>query len=326
MDRMRATMAAAVLAAASLVSTTAFAQEWPSRPVRIVNPFPGAGATDTLARILADHFATAFKQSFFVEARGGAGGQIALKGIADTPHDTHTLIISTVSLLAVQPTANPKLGFDPHRDIANIAYVAGTPLVFCVNPSLGVKTPDEFVAHARNSAKPLSYSSSGVGTMGHLVAESFAQRLNVKFEHVPYKGAAQGLTDLAGGHIVFSAQTVSSSAGLIQGGALRAVVVSSNTRLPDYPDLPTFKEAGYSEMTANTWFALSGAASLPDDLVQKINREVVRAMAQPQVQQALRTQGFTTEGLTPAEFRTLIASETARWKPVIEAAGLVGQQ
>jgi tripartite-type tricarboxylate transporter receptor subunit TctC len=231
-----------------------------------------------------------------------------------------------VSLLAVQPTANPKLGFDPHRDVTNIAYVAGTPLVFCVNPSLGVKTLDEFVAHARNSPKPLSYSSSGVGTMGHLVAESFAQKINVKFEHVPYKGAAQGLTDLAGGHIVFSAQTVSSSAGLIQGGALRAVVVSSNARLPDYPGLPTFKEAGYPDMTANTWFALSGAASLPDAVIQKINREVLRAMAQPQVQQTLRTQGFTTEDLSPAEFRTLITSETARWKPVIEAAGLVGQQ
>ena len=121
MNRMRATLAAAVLAAASLAPTTAMAQEWPSRPVRIVNPFPGAGATDTLARILADHFATVFKQSFYVEARGGAGGQIALKAIADAPQDTYTLIISTVSLLAVQPTANPKLGFDPHRDIANIA-------------------------------------------------------------------------------------------------------------------------------------------------------------------------------------------------------------
>ncbi len=326
MNRMRATLAAAVLAAAALVSTSAFAQEWPSRPVRIINPFPGAGATDTLARILADHFTTVFKQSFYVEARGGAGGQIALKAIADAPQDTYALIISTVSLLAVQPTANPKLGFDPHHDIANIAYVAGTPLVFCVNPSLGVKTPDEFVAHARNSAKPLTYSSSGVGTMGHLVAELFAQKVNVKFEHVPYKGAAQGLTDLAGGHIVFSAQTVSSSAGLIQGGALRAVVVSSNARLPDYPELPTFKEAGYPEMTANTWFALSGAASLPSDLVQKINREVVRALSQPQVQQTLRTQGFTNEDMSPAEFKALIAAETARWKPVIEAAGLVGQQ
>jgi tripartite-type tricarboxylate transporter receptor subunit TctC len=326
MDRMRIALAAAVLAAASLASTTAMAQEWPSRPVRIVNPFPGAGATDTLARILADHFATVFKQSFYVEARGGAGGQIALKAIADAPQDTYTLIISTVSLLAVQPTANPKLGFDPHRDIANIAYVAGTPLIFCVNPSLGVKTLEEFVAHARKSNKPLSYSSSGVGTMGHLVAESFAQKVNVKFEHVPYKGAAQGLTDLAGGHIVFSAQTVSSSAGLIQGGALKAVAVTANARLPDYPDLPTFKEAGHPEMTANTWFALSGAASLPDDLVQKINREAVRAMAQPQVQQTLRTQGFTTEDLSAAEFRALVSSETARWKPVIEAAGLVGQQ
>jgi tripartite-type tricarboxylate transporter receptor subunit TctC len=325
MNRIRAVLAAVAVTAAGFVSAAAVAQEWPSRPVRIVNPFPGAGATDTLARILADHFATVFKQSFYVEARGGAGGTIALKSIVDSPQDAYTFIITTVSLLAVQPTANPKLGFDPQRDVTNIAYVAGTPIVLCVNPSLGVTKMDEFVAHARNSAKPLTYSSSGVGTMGHLLAEAFAQKLNVKFEHVPYKGAAQGLTDLAGGHIVFSAQTVSSSAGLIQGGALKAIVMTSNSRLPDYPDVPTFKEAGYPEMTSTTWFSLSGAASLPNDLVEKINREAAVAMAQPQVQQTLRIQGFATETMSPAEFKAFIAAETARWKPVIEAAGLVGQ-
>ena len=325
MNRIRAAIAAAAVMAASLISAAAGAEEWPSRPVRIINPFPGAGATDTLARILADHFAIVFKQSFYVEARGGAGGQIALKSVADAPQDTHTFIITTVSLLAVQPTANPKLGFDPHRDVANIAYVAGTPLVFCVNPSLGVNTVDEFIAHARKSAKPLTYSSSGVGTMGHIVAESIAQKLNIKFEHVPYKGAAQGLTDLAGGHIVFSAQTVSSSAGLIQGGTLKAIVMTSDARLPDYPNVPTFKETGHPEFSANTWFSLSGAAGLPDDIVQKINREAAVAMAQPQVQQTLRTQGFATDPMSPAEFKAFIAAETARWKPVIEAAGLVGQ-
>ena len=318
-------LAGLAVAASGALATPAMSQDWPTRPVRIINPFPGVGATDTLARILADHFATVFKQSFYVEARGGAGGQIALKSIADSPQDTHTFIMSTVSLLAVQPTANPKLGFDPHRDVTNVAYVAGTPLVFCVHPSLGAKTVDEFVALARKNPKPLTYSSSGVGTMGHLVAELFAQRINVKFEHVPYKGAAQGLTDLAGGHIGFSAQTVSSSAGLIQGGAIRAIVMTSNARLPDYPDVPTFKEAGHPELTSNTWFSLSGAASLPADLVQKINREVTVAMAQPQVQQTLRTQGFAAEAMSPADFKAFIAAETARWKPVIEAAGLVGQ-
>jgi tripartite-type tricarboxylate transporter receptor subunit TctC len=325
MNRIGAAIAAAALAAASLASTPAVAEDWPSRPVRIINPFPGAGATDTLARILADHFAVVFKQSFYVEARGGAGGQIALKSVADTPQDAYTLIITTVSLLAVQPTANPKLGFDPHHDVANIAYIAGTPLVFCVNPSLGVNTVDEFMAYARNSTKPLTYSSSGVGTMGHIVAESIAQKLKLKFEHVPYKGAAQGLTDLAGGHIIFSAQTLSSSAGLIQGGTLKAIVMTSDARLLDYPNVPTFKETGHPEFTANTWFSLSGPASLPDDVVEKINREAAVAMAQPQVQQTLRTQGFTTDPMSPAKFKAFIAAETARWKPVIEAAGLVAQ-
>jgi tripartite-type tricarboxylate transporter receptor subunit TctC len=325
MKRVHAALAALAIAGASLVATAAAAQDWPSRPVRIVNPFPGAGASDTLARMLADHFSTVFKQSFYVETRAGAGGTIGVKSIADSPPDGHNFVISTISLLAIQPTANPKLAYAPLRDLTNIAYVAGTPIVFCVNPSLGVKTLDEFLAHARKSAKPLTYSSSGVGTMGHLVAESFAQKANVKFEHVPYKGAAQGLTDLAGGHIVFSAQTMSSSAGLIQGGSLKAIVTTAHTRLPDYPDLPTFKEAGHPDMSSTTWFSLSGPANLPNDIVEKVNREAARALAQPQVRQTLRTQGFITETMSPAEFKAFIAAEIARWKPVIEAAGLVAK-
>lgn len=323
MNRIRTTLVALVTAAASFFATAAIAQEWPNRPVRIVNPFPGVGASDTLGRILADHFTTVFKQSFYVETRAGAGGTIAAKSVVDSPPDGYNLIVTTISLLTLHPTVNPKLGYNPQRDLTNIAYVAGTPIVFCVNPSIGVKTLDDFLAYAKKSAKPLTYSSSGVGTMGHLVAEFFGPKVGLKFEHVPYKGAAQGLTDLAGGHIAFSAQTVSSSAGLIQSGALKAVVTTSPARLPDYPDLPTFKESGHPDMSSTTWFSLSGPAGMPADLVQKIHREAARAMAQPQVQQMLRVQGFVTETMSHDEFKAFVARETARWKPVIEAAGLV---
>ena len=194
-DRMRIALAAAVLAAAALASTTAMAQEWPLRPVRIVNPFPGAGATDTLARVLADHFATVFKQSFYVEARGGAGGQIALKAIADAPQDTYTLIISTVSLLAVQPNRQSKARLRPaprHRQHRlRRRHPAGV-----LRQSIARRQNARGIRGARaqecKAAELFVVRRRHHGPSGR---QYFAQKVNVKFEHVPYKGAAQGLTD-----------------------------------------------------------------------------------------------------------------------------------
>jgi len=325
MNRLSAALVGLALAGASIFATAASAQNWPNRTVRIINPYPGGGAADTLARLLADHFTTVFGQPFIVEARGGAGGQLGVQFVANTEPDGYNFVITNASLLALAPTVNPKLPYNPTRDLTNIAYVAGTPTVFAVNAKSGVKTLDEFLAFARKSAKPLAYSSSGLGTTGHLVAEAFAKKLKLKVEHVPYKGAQQGLTDLAGGHIDFASQTLSSTAGLIQGGSLTAVVTANPKRLEDYPNLPTLAELGHPDLSGTTWFALSAPAKLPNDIVQKINREVAVAMAKPEVQQMMRNQGLVTETMSVEEFNKFIATEAARWKPVIEEAGLVQQ-
>jgi tripartite-type tricarboxylate transporter receptor subunit TctC len=306
-----------------LAPALAQAQAWPTRPVRIVNTFAAGGAADLLARTVADGLTTAFGQPFIVETRAGAGGAIGVQSVMATPPDGYTFVITNVSILVLAPISNPRLGYAPLRDLVNIAYIAGSPIVLSVNPASGIKTLDAFIAAARKGGKPLPYSSSGVGSMGQLFAESFAQQAGIAVEHVPYKGASQGLLDLVGGHISFAAQTLTSTFGQLQAGTLTAVAPTADRRLPDFPDLPTFREQGYPDMVTTTWFSLSGPAGIPPEIVQKVNRTVVSTMARPEIDQRMRQEGMVTQPLTPAEFRQLIETETVRWKPVIERAGLV---
>ncbi|MFL6935394.1 MAG: Bug family tripartite tricarboxylate transporter substrate binding protein [Xanthobacteraceae bacterium] len=314
----------ACIALATLLATpAASAQDWPTRPVRIVNTFAAGGTADVLARTVAEHLSSAFGQQFFVETRPGAGGSIGVQSVVNSPPDGYNFVITNVSLLVLQPLTNPKIGYDPDRDLVNVAYIAGAPVVLSVNAAGGAKTLQDFIAAGKNGAKPLTYSSSGLGSMGHLLTELFAQKAGLKVEHVPYKGAAQSLMDLVGGHIDFSCQTVSSTAAQLRSGALRGLATTSNERLPDYPDLPTFTELGFADLVSTTWFSLSGPAGLPDEIVRRVNREVVRAMSKPEAQRRLQQDGLVTEPLNPEQFRSLIAAETVRWKPVAERAGLM---
>jgi tripartite-type tricarboxylate transporter receptor subunit TctC len=193
-----------------------------------------------------------------------------------------------------------------------------------VNAQNGAKTLKEFIEQARTSEKPLTYSSSGVGSSGHLFGENLAHLAGVKFEHVPYKGASQGLTDLAGGHIAFSVQTVSSAAALVRAGTLRALAHTGKTRLPDFPEISTFKEQGY-DMVALLWFSLSGPAGLPKDIVGKVNAEINRAVRLPEVEARLRRDGLIADPMSVEEFSKFIDAEVAIWKPGLERAGLIGK-
>jgi tripartite-type tricarboxylate transporter receptor subunit TctC len=313
----------ALVMSALMVATVA-ADDWPSRPVRMVNTFAAGGTADVLTRLVADHLSGAFKQQFFVETRAGAGGSIGVQSVANSPPDGYNFVLTNITQLVLLPISNPKLGYDPHRDLTNIAYVAGAPIMISVNAASGVRTFNDFSAHATRSAKPLTYSSSGVGSSGHLVGESFAQKTGIRVEHVPYKGASQGLMDLVAGHIFFSAQTVSSTAAQVRAGTLNAIVHSHATRLPDFSDVPTFKEMGV-DLVATTWFSISGPAKLPQDIVEKMNREVARAVSRPEVQQRLRQDGLIPETMSVEQLKAHIEAETVRWKPVLEQAGLIGK-
>jgi tripartite-type tricarboxylate transporter receptor subunit TctC len=321
---MRRIFAGLALAGVLSAPVASVADEWPSRPVRMVNTFAAGGTADVLTRLVADHFSTVFKQQFYVETRAGAGGTIGVKSVIESPPDGYNFVLTNVTHLVLLPVGQPKLGYDPLRDLANIGYIAGSPIVLSVNSKSGeAKSIKDFIGWGQRG-KPLTYSSSGLGSSGHLVAESFAQMAGIKIEHVPYKGASQGLADLVGGHIAFSAQTVSSSAAMVRSGTLTALIHSGKERLADFPDVPAFKELGY-DIVATTWFTLSGPAKLPNDIVQKVNREMVAAMSKPEMRERLRHDGLIADPMSVEELRKFIEGEQARWKPVIERAGLVGK-
>ena len=321
MTNIRAVLA---LAGALTMTAPAAADEWPSRPVRMVNTFAAGGTADVLTRLVADQLSATFKQQFFVETRAGAAGTIGVKSVVDSPPDGYNFALTNITHLVLAPISNPKLGYDPKRDLTNIGYVAGSPIMLSVSANGSIKTLKDLIEQSRSTDKPLTYSSSGVGSSGQLVAEDFARKAGIKIEHVPYKGASQGLTDLVGGHIVFSAQTVSSTAALVRGGQLRAIAHSGAERMPDFPDVPTLKESGH-DVVATTWFSISGPAHLPKDIVEKVNREIARAVSNPEAQERLRRDGLIAHIMSVDELSKYIDAETVRWRPVLDQLGLIGK-
>jgi tripartite-type tricarboxylate transporter receptor subunit TctC len=310
------------LLAVVIAAPASAADDWPSRPVRIVNTFAPGGAADILARIVADHLTTAFKQQFFVETRAGAGGAIGVQTVAASDPDGYNFVITTLSLAVIGPFMNPKIGYDPMKDLTYVGYIAGSPILFITSAKSGMRTLKEFVARSKSSAKPLTYGSSGLQAVGHMVAQSFALQANLKFEIIPYKGASQSIVDVVANHIDFATPTVTSASGQLRGGTVTGLAVSSEQRLPDYPDVPTFKELGY-DLVATNWFALAGPAGLPADIVRKVNHEINVAMAKPESQQRMREDGMLVHAMDAAQFRKFVEDEGVRWKPVVERAGLV---
>lgn len=299
----------------------AAAADWPTHPVRIVNTFAPGGAADILARMAAEQLTKTFGQQFYVETRAGAGGVIGVDTIAHTEPDGYNFVITTLSLTAINPLINSKIGYDPFKDLTHVAYLAGSPIVFLVGAKSSIKTVQDFVAKAKASPKPLTYGVSGLASAGQMVAESFAQLAGVKFQVVPYKGASQSQLDLVAGNIDFATPTVTSAAGQLQGGTVTALAHTGSKRLPDYPNVATFKELGY-DLVATNWFGLAGPAGLPDDIVRKVNAAINAGMSEPANQQRIRQDGMIVDSMDAAAFNAFVHNEAARWKPVILKAGI----
>jgi tripartite-type tricarboxylate transporter receptor subunit TctC len=209
--------------------------------------------------------------------------------------------------------------YDPLKDFTHIALLGGPPAVLAVHPSVPAKTLQEFVALAKS--KPMSYGSPGNGTQGQLVAELFKQKAGIKLQHVPYKGASAAVADLLGGQIECVSTTLTTASGQIKSGRARALALSSAARLPDYPDVPTFAESGYPDIVATVWFSISGPKNLPDDIVQKLNAEIRRALETSEVRERLRHDGITPNRLDARELSAFVADELRRWGPIVRASG-----
>jgi tripartite-type tricarboxylate transporter receptor subunit TctC len=292
------------------------AQGWPHKqPVRIIAPSSAGGGADTNARMLADYFSETFKAQFVVENRGGAGGLIGAAAVARAEPDGYTLVISSVGYHAIAPAASPNPGFDPLKDFSHIAYLGGAPNALVVHPSLGARSLKEFLVLGRKGA-PIAYVSAGVGSHGQLVSEYFAEIAGLKLQHIPYRGATPAMTDLIAGTVKVGTMSFAAALGQINAGRVLPLAVTSSARLQAFPDLPTFKEHGFDSLVTLTWFALSGPAGMPADIVARLNEAAIRMQNRPDIRSRLDRDAIETVPMTPAEFTRHMASEIAKWGPI----------
>jgi tripartite-type tricarboxylate transporter receptor subunit TctC len=289
------------------------ADDWPNRPVRIISPFPAGGTSDVFARILANHLSTAFKQPFYVDTRTGAGGQIGSLAAATAPPDGYTLVVSGNASHIVAPSFAATPLYDGVRDFTHIAYLGGPPVGLLVHPSLPASTYTEFIKFVKASPTPVDYVSSGVGTHGFLFGELFARKEGLRLVHIPYKGGGPAMIDLLAGHVKVATITFSSSAEQVRAGRLRSLAVSAEKRLPNYPDIPTFAELGHPDMVSSTWFAFSGPKNLPAGIVDRLNREIARALELPDVKKRLVLDAIQVKPMSPQEVTETIQEETKIW-------------
>ncbi|WP_326535018.1 Bug family tripartite tricarboxylate transporter substrate binding protein [Pseudorhodoferax sp.] len=316
----RRTALAAGLSLALGASLPALAQgtAWPTKPVRIVVTFPPGGAPDTLARVLADKW-SALGQPVTVDNKPGAGGNIGADIVAKSPADGATLVLGTVGTHAINAALYDKMPYNNLKDFTPISFLASTPNLLVVNKAVPANNVQELVALAKR--EPLAFGSSGSGTSIHLSGELFNTLAGVKMQHVPYKGRAQAIPDLLGGRIAMIFDNMPSALPLVKSGELKALGVTSAQRSPAAPDIPTIAEAGLPGFEATSWFALLGPANMPREVQLRINQEVARVLALPDVKDKLATLGLDPNPGTPEALMALMQSETAKWAKVVKASG-----
>ncbi len=297
------------------MSGAAAAAEWPTRPIRIIAPSTPGGAADTFARLLAEFLPPLLHQPLVVDNRAGGGGLIGAAAAAHAEPDGYTLVTASVAYHAIAPAVSPNPGFDPIRDFTHIAFLGGPPNTFVVHPALGVKSITQLIALAREG-RPIDYVSPGVGTLGHLLVEYFAQKAGIAVQHIPHKGSSQAMMDLIAGNVMIGSMTWSSAVAQIRAAMVIPLAVSSRARVAEFPNVPTLQEEGFDDLVAVTWYALSGPAGLPEDVVQKLNRAVNAAWATPAVRRRLADDAITAEPMSPQAVTDFVASEVQKWAPI----------
>lgn len=305
-----------------LGATSALAQTWPSQPIRLVVPFVPGGSTDVLARQLAEKLRVALGQPVVVENRGGAGGTVGSDSVAKSPPDGLTLLMGVTGTHGTAPSIYPKLPYDPVKDFAAISRVVTAPLVLVANPSLPAKTLADFIAAAKAAPGTITYGTPGNGTSMHLTGVLFDLRAQTSLVHVPYRGSAVALTDLMGGRIATMFGDLLVALPQIQAGTIRAIAVTSLTRNPLLPDVPTMAEAGLPGFEALSWQGVFAPAGTPAPIVERLYREVKAAMESPDVKTFFGDQGFQVGASTPAEFAAFVASEVTRWAEIVKAGNV----
>jgi len=296
------------------------AQAYPTKPIRIVVPFPPGGTSDILARAIGQKLAEEWRQQVIVDNRPGAGANIGAEVVAKASADGYTLFLAS-TIHTINPSLYKKLNYDPVKDFTPVMLVVATSQVLCVHPSLPVKSVKEFIAYSRKRPGELNYSSAGNGSQPHLTAELFKARTGINIVHIPYKGAPPAMTDLLAGQVALTFATAPSAVPHVKAGKLRALGVSTAKRISALPDVPTIAEAGVTGFEAVGWNGLVGPAGMPAAIVDKLNATVTRIVHEPAMSKYLSSQGADPETGTPAEFAAYIKSEIAKWAQVVKDSG-----
>jgi tripartite-type tricarboxylate transporter receptor subunit TctC len=304
--------------AATLGAPLAFAQGWPAGTIRIVVGFPPGGGTDALARILAAKLGVMWNQQVIVETKAGVAGVLAAEYVAQQPADGTTLLMAHINSHALAPSLQPKLKYDPERDFTPIVLVGVTPNLLVCNPQQEAKTVKDIVALCKARPGQVGFGSAGSGSAQHLALELFRQRARVDALHVPYKGSAPVITDLIGGQIQYAFETMTAATPHVKGGRLLAIAQTRARRAKSYPDVPTMDEQGYPGFEATTWYGLAAPGRLPAAVAQKMNEDVNKVLAQPDVQEKLDGYGAEDGGGSSQRFAEFIRSEIALWRKVVK--------
>ena len=299
---------------------------WPSKPVRIVVPFAPGGTTDILARAVAPELSKVFGQSFIVDNRGGAGGNLGADQVAKATPDGYALLMGTVGTHGINKSLYARLPYDPQKDFAPITLVAGVPNVMVMNTekakAMGINNVMDFIQYAKTHPGQLNMASSGNGTSIHLAGELFKSKTGIFMTHIPYTGSGPALMGLVSGTVDVMFDNLPSAMALIKAGKLKAFAVTSSQRSAALPDVPTIEEAGKLKgFEATSWFGLLAPAGTPSDIVLRIQQETSKALNLPSIKEKLLAQGAIPSGNTPQEFAALIDAEIKKWAPVVKASG-----
>ena len=314
-------LAFASLAVASLaLATVARAADYPSRPIHLIVPYAAGGAADSIARVLAKHVGIAIGQTVVVENRGGGGSIVGTEFVNKAEPDGYTLLLGQSGPISINPAVYKSLPYDPIKDFAPISLTTTYPYVMVVNPALGVKTVREFVALAKSKPGGLNYGTTGIGAANHLVAELFDSKAGIKMTHIPYRGTALAVNDLLAGQVQVVFADPISALPHVNSGALIALAVTSQDRLPVAPNVPTMSESGYPGFDAVGWHGILAPAKTPPAIVARLNKEIADALKDPETRTLLESEAMQIVGSSPEAFARFIKQDIAIWKEVADQA------
>ena len=304
------------------LATPVAAQNYPSRPIRLIVPFPPGGGTDAVSRMVAQELQKSTGWTIVVENKAGAGGMIGLQEAARARNDGYDIVMGQVDNMVIAPAVQRTGTMDPVKDLTPVIQVASSPFLFMSSVDSKYKTLNDWVTEAKAKPDTVSYGTAGYGTFTHLAVELLQKAGNFKAVQVPYKGAAPAITDLLGGHIPMAALSIASGMPHIQGGKVRGLAVTSAARSPALPEVPTVAESGFPGFEANGWLGILVPNGTPPDVIAKLNGEIAKVMQSPEMKKQLLAQGVEARVSTPEQFGALIKNESAKWGKIIADAGI----